>query len=120
MDISLVLSQLRARGDLTQRDLARRAGTSQPAIARLEHGRASPTVATLQRLARAAGFELRVELVPTAPVDPVIEAYKRDVDRTLLRENLKKTVHERLQSLANQQDFVREVRRATRKAKGKR
>ena len=29
-------------------------------------------------------------------VDPVIEAYKKDVDRTLLRENLKLTPNERL------------------------
>jgi hypothetical protein len=44
--------------------------------------------------------------------DPVIEAYKRDVDRTLLRENLKLTPEERLLKL---QDFVRflaEVRSA--------
>ena len=36
--------------------------------------------------------------------DPVIEAYKRDVDRTLLRENLKLTPEQRLRKL---QDFVR-------------
>jgi hypothetical protein len=41
-----------------------------------------------------------VELDP----DPVIEAYKRDVDRTLLRENLKLSPEERLLKL---QDFVR-------------
>jgi hypothetical protein len=35
--------------------------------------------------------------------DPVIEAYKKDIDRTLLRENLKRTPAERLQRL---QDFV--------------
>ena len=29
-------------------------------------------------------------------VDPVVEAYKQDVDRSLLRENLKLTVEERL------------------------
>ena len=29
-------------------------------------------------------------------VDPVIEVYKKDVDRTILRENLKLTVEERL------------------------
>jgi hypothetical protein len=28
--------------------------------------------------------------------DPVIEAYKKDVDRTLLRQNLKLTVEERI------------------------
>jgi hypothetical protein len=36
--------------------------------------------------------------------DPVIELYKRDVDRTLLRENLKLTPDERILKL---QDFVR-------------
>lgn len=36
--------------------------------------------------------------------DPVIEAYKRDIDRTLLRENLKLTPEQRLLKL---QDFVR-------------
>ena len=35
-----------------------------------------------------------------APTDPVIEAYKKDVDRTLLRENLKLTPDERLRKLA--------------------
>jgi hypothetical protein len=48
--------------------------------------------------------------------DPVIEAYKRGVDRTLLRENLRLTPEERLLKL---QDFVRflsEVRSAGRKA----
>jgi hypothetical protein len=36
--------------------------------------------------------------------DPVIEIYKQDVDRTLLRENLKLTPEARLRKL---QDFVR-------------
>ena len=29
--------------------------------------------------------------------DPVVDAYKKDVDRTLLRENLKRTVQERFE-----------------------
>ena len=48
--------------------------------------------------------------------DPVVEAYKRDVDRTLLRENLKLSPEQRLLKL---QDFVRflsEVRAAGKKA----
>ena len=32
-------------------------------------------------------------------IDPVIEAYKKDVDRTLIRENLRLTVDERFQQL---------------------
>ncbi len=37
-----------------------------------------------------------VELAPPDYCDPVVEAYKKDVDRTLLRENLKLTVEQRL------------------------
>jgi hypothetical protein len=40
----------------------------------------------------------------SADSDPVIELYKRDVDRTLLRENLKLTPEARILKL---QDFVR-------------
>jgi len=36
------------------------------------------------------------ELPPPDFHDPVIEAYKKDVDRTLLRENLKLTVTQRI------------------------
>jgi hypothetical protein len=36
------------------------------------------------------------DLAPPDYRDPVIEAYKKDVDRTLLRENLKLSVEERL------------------------
>jgi hypothetical protein len=44
--------------------------------------------------------------------DPVIEVYKRDVDRTLLRENLKRTVEERLRDLMRLQRFADDWRRA--------
>lgn len=40
--------------------------------------------------------------------DPVIEAYKKDIDRTLLRETLKVTPSQRLQRL---QDFLLEEQR---------
>lgn len=36
---------------------------------------------------------------PDLAPDPVIEAYKRDVDRTLLREHLKLTPQQRLDKL---------------------
>jgi hypothetical protein len=44
--------------------------------------------------------------------DPVVEAYKKDVDRSLLRENLKRTVEERLRDLMRLQGFADEWRRA--------
>jgi hypothetical protein len=52
---------------------------------------------------------------PTRPPDPVIDAYKKDVDRTLIRENLRLTPEERILKL---QDFVRlafELQQAGRK-----
>ncbi len=112
-----LISAVRREAGITQHDLARRAGTSQPALARLERGHASPTVATLERLLAAAGFGVRVTLVPRPPPDPVIEAYKRDIDRTLLRENLRKPVDQRLRELAEHQSFGRELREATKRAK---
>jgi hypothetical protein len=48
-------------------------------------------------------------------VDPVVEAYKRDIDRTLLRENLKKTPEERVRSLMALQRFAAEARAAGRR-----
>ena len=46
--------------------------------------------------------------------DPVIEAYKKDVDRTLLRENLKLSVEDRLRQLMELQKFAEELGRAGR------
>ena len=44
--------------------------------------------------------------------DPVIEAYKKDVDRTLIQENLKKSHEERVLALEAMLEVVYEVRRA--------
>lgn len=48
--------------------------------------------------------------------DPVIEAYKHDIDRTLLRENLRRTVDERVRNLMALQRLAEEARRAGRRA----
>jgi hypothetical protein len=47
--------------------------------------------------------------------DPVVEAYKKDVDRTLIRENLKLTPEQRLRRLMEFQRFAEELRRAGRR-----
>ena len=54
----------------------------------------------------------------TREPDPVIEAYKKDVDRTLLRENLKRSVEERLRDLMRLQRFAEAWSRAARRAFG--
>jgi hypothetical protein len=55
-----------------------------------------------------------VEGPPPFEPDPVIEAYKKDVDRTLIRENLKRSPDERMRALADLQRFAVELRRAGR------
>jgi hypothetical protein len=45
-------------------------------------------------------------------IDDIIDLYKKDVDRTLIRENLKKTPEERLRTLEEFQRFLEEVRRS--------
>jgi len=49
--------------------------------------------------------------------DPVVEAYKKDVDRTLIRKNLKLTVTERFQQAMELQRFAEELKRAGREAR---
>lgn len=49
--------------------------------------------------------------------DPVIEAYMRHVDRTLLRENLKLSPAQRLEKLVRFSAFAAELRQAGRRSR---
>jgi hypothetical protein len=53
----------------------------------------------------------------TLEPDPVIELYKKDVDRTLIRENLRLSVEERFEKLMRLQEFAEELRRAGQRAR---
>ena len=64
LDSSQIIVEVRRLAGLTQSELALRAGTSQAAVARYENGISNPSTATLQRLTRAAGYEVRVQIVP--------------------------------------------------------
>ena len=65
-EFALIEALVRARtaARLTQEELARRLGTTQSAVARLEGGGVSPSIATLRRYAEATGTRLTVALVP--------------------------------------------------------
>ena len=65
-EYALIEALVRARtaAKLTQAELARRLGTTQSAVARLEGGRVSPSFTTLRRYAEATGTRLTVGLVP--------------------------------------------------------
>jgi transcriptional regulator with XRE-family HTH domain len=55
---AILLRRVRQRRGLTQAELARRAGTSQPVVSAYEHGRRDPSVSTLARLVAAGGERL--------------------------------------------------------------
>ena len=52
--------------------------------------------------------------------DPVIEAYKRDIDRTLIRKNLRLTPDERIRQLIALARLADELRNAGKKSRQKR
>jgi ribosome-binding protein aMBF1 (putative translation factor) len=60
---------LRTRAGLTQTELARRMGTTQSSIARIESGGSLPTIDMLARLAHATGTPLRIAAPGITDVD---------------------------------------------------
>jgi transcriptional regulator with XRE-family HTH domain len=68
-EVATALVAYRAEHDLTQAEVGRRAGLTQPQVARLEAGEREPRLETLERLARALDIRLRIDIGPaTAPV----------------------------------------------------
>jgi len=66
IEYSVIESLINARtaADLSQEELAKRLGTTQSAVARLESGRISPSLSTLRRYAEATGTRLAISLEP--------------------------------------------------------
>ncbi len=60
--IALELIQARSDAGLTQGNVAKHMGTTQSVIARLESGKALPSVKTLQKYAEATGKHLELHL----------------------------------------------------------
>jgi hypothetical protein len=54
------------------------------------------------------------------PPDPVVELYKQGVDRTLLRQNLRRSVDERILNLMDLQRLADELRRAGQRSRDQR
>ena len=66
--LAIELRALREKKGLSQRQLAELVGTTQSAIARLEGGRISPSLPTLDRIAAALGAEVTVTFTDTGLV----------------------------------------------------
>jgi transcriptional regulator with XRE-family HTH domain len=69
MEPEALIRAARRRAGLTQAELARRAGTSQPVVSAYEHGRRDPSVGTLARLIGAAGERLEISSAPRRSSD---------------------------------------------------
>ena len=106
MSAARMVRYARRRAGMTQRDLARATGMPQPAIARIERGVVSPSIATLDRL--LAGTGLMLEASPALGIG---------VDRTLIRASLRRTPEERVSSAGaagrNLAEFLRAVGRGS-------
>ena len=70
MDVAALLREARHHAGLSQAEVARRAGTSQPTLARYEGGHVAPSLSTVERLVHACGDELVVELRHARPARP--------------------------------------------------
>ncbi len=81
------------------------------------HDRLAPAEAECPELPEPARCGV-CELPPPEVYDPVVEVYKRDIDRTLLIENLSLTPAERVEKLRDFVEFLAEIRQAWRRLRG--
>lgn len=98
-------AQIRARrlaNGLTQAQLARRSGSTQAAISRLERGELSPTFQTFERLLAAMGEEAEM----------VVRRSEGDHDRARVRARLRRPPAERLAVAISWNRLAGEVARA--------
>jgi DNA-binding XRE family transcriptional regulator len=66
LQVARIISELRAKAELSQSELAKRADVSQPMIARLEKGdhRRTPTFDTIYRILKALGYRMTISIKP--------------------------------------------------------
>jgi transcriptional regulator with XRE-family HTH domain len=75
---SALLQLARLKASISQRELAERAGVPVTMISAYERDLRQPTLATLLRLLRAAGFDLRLHLAAYDPHDAVLAQLEDD------------------------------------------
>ncbi len=89
---SALLQLARLKAGLTQRELAERAGVPVTMISAYERDQRQPTLTTLLRLLRAAGFDLRLHLAAHDPHDDILarlEAGRSEAERQARDRQLK-------------------------------
>ena len=106
MAITQLVSEARLRAGMTQTELARRAGVATSTVGRIEAGLRVPSTEIVERLVRAAGFEIRVGL---GEPDPATDA--------MFERTLRRTPAERLADATRAARFALQGRRALDAAK---
>ena len=109
MNPGSLVREMRKAAAMTQAEVAERAGTTQAAVARVERGRVSPTVRTLQRLLAATGYELALDAQPALS----------SVDESLIARQLEMSPAERLKAFEAGYANIRGLAGAARRAHGK-
>jgi len=92
-----LIKEARTGAGLTQAELARRLGTTQSAVARLEARGANPRVATLIRAVEATGHTFDASLAPR----------RSSIDETLIAASLRESPAERLAGFQSLYEFAR-------------
>ncbi len=65
--IAQLIIDMRKAAKLTQQELANRTGIKQPQLARIESGGQLPRLDTLANLAKEAGYDVEIHLIPKSP-----------------------------------------------------
>ena len=95
-----LIRQARERSGISQASLARRAGTSQAAISRIERGLEEPTVARVEQILAGLGWK------PTIGLEPIGD---HEAEPRRLIEAARLTPQERLEDGLAWADFVRQL-----------
>jgi transcriptional regulator with XRE-family HTH domain len=104
-----IVREARTAAGLTQAELARRMGTTQSAVARLEARGANPRLKTLEAAVRATGRQLEID----APEYP-----RGSIDASLTERQLLGTPAERLRGLERMYREACKLREAGQRARG--
>jgi transcriptional regulator with XRE-family HTH domain len=103
-----MLREARHRSGLSQRTLARRAGTTQASVSRIERGLEEPSYERFEALMQSMGWAPKLELEPIAA--------HREETRRLIAEARSGTPSTRLASGRNAAKFGDKLRRAVERA----
>ncbi len=99
MEAHELIRKTRTSAGITQGDLARRLGTTQSAVARLEHRGSNPRLSSLQRAIEAMGQRLELSAGRPEP----------SVDESMIAANLRLSPAERLAHHQHAHDSIRDL-----------